>query len=79
MGYIGTSKKDQNPDLQRRDLSAAGCEKFFEEQISSRKANRPELWAALEYCREGDELVVWKLDRFGRSRQELIGLVNSLS
>jgi DNA invertase Pin-like site-specific DNA recombinase len=72
VGYIRTSKKEQNPQLQRRDLLAAGCEKLFEEQISSRKAQRPELRAALEYVREGDALVVWKLDRFGRSLQELI-------
>jgi DNA invertase Pin-like site-specific DNA recombinase len=44
----------------------------FEEQVSSRKADRPQLRAALEYCREGDELVVWKLDRLGRSLKELI-------
>ena len=78
VGYIRASKKDQNPDLQRRDLAAAGCEKFFEEQISSRKEDRPELRAAMDYCREGDELVVWKLDRFGRSLRELIDLVNEL-
>jgi len=76
--YIRTSKKDQNPELQRRDLLAFGCEKFFEEQISSRKAERPELRAALDYCREGDALVVWKLDRLGRSLRELIDLVNEL-
>lgn len=67
IGYIRTSKKDQNPELQRRDLLIAGCEKVFEEQISSRKADRPELRAAMDFCREGDEFVVWKLDRFGRS------------
>ena len=78
VGYIRTSKKDQNPELQRKDLLGTGCEKIFEEQISSRKADRPELRAALEFCREGDELVVWKLDRFGRSLQELIGLVGGL-
>ena len=78
VGYIRTSKKDQNPELQRRDLLAAGCEKIFEEQISSRKADRPEMHAALEFCRAGDELVVWKLDRFGRSLQELIELVGVL-
>lgn len=78
VGYIRTSKKDQNPDLQRRDLETFGCEKVFEEQISSRKADRPELRAAMDYCRKGDELVVWKLDRFGRSLQELIELVNAL-
>jgi DNA invertase Pin-like site-specific DNA recombinase len=78
VGYIRTSKKDQNPELQRRDLLTAGCEKVFEEQISSRKADRPELRAALEYVREGDALVVWKLDRFGRSHKELIELVGGL-
>jgi DNA invertase Pin-like site-specific DNA recombinase len=78
VGYIRTSKKDQNPDLQRRELLAFGCEKIFEEQISSRKEDRPELRAAMDYCREGDELVVWKLDRFGRSLRELIDLVNEL-
>jgi DNA invertase Pin-like site-specific DNA recombinase len=79
VGYVRTSKKDQNPDLQRRELEAFGCEKIFEEQVSSRKANRPELGLALEYCREGDALVVWKLDRFGRSLKELIELVNGLN
>lgn len=78
VGYIRTSKKDQNPDLQRRELEDFGCKKVFEEQISSRKADRPELRAALDYCREGDELVVWKLDRFGRSLKELIELVNGV-
>ena len=79
VGYVRTSKKDQNPDLQRRELSAFGCERIFEEQISSRKADRPELRAAIDYCREGDALVVWKLDRFGRSLKELIELVNGLN
>jgi DNA invertase Pin-like site-specific DNA recombinase len=78
VGYIRTSKKDQNPELQRRDLLAFGCEKIFEEQISSHKEDRPELKAAMDYCREGDEMVVWKLDRFGRSLRELIDLVNEL-
>ena len=78
VGYIRTSTKDQSPELQRRDLLAAGCERIFEEQVSSRKVDRPELRAALEFCREGDEFVVWKLDRFGRSLKELIELVGSL-
>lgn len=79
IGYIRTSKKDQNPDLQRRELRAFGCERIFEEQVSSRKADRPELRAALDYCREGDRIVVWKLDRLGRSLRELIDLVNELA
>jgi DNA invertase Pin-like site-specific DNA recombinase len=78
IGYIRTSKKDQNPEIQRRDLLAYGCDRLFEEQISSREVARPELRAAMDYCREGDEFVVWKLDRFGRSLQELIGLVGVL-
>jgi DNA invertase Pin-like site-specific DNA recombinase len=78
VGYIRTSKKDQNPELQRRELLAFGCERIFEEQVSSLKADRPELRAALEFCRKGDALVVWKLDRLGRSLRELIDLVNEL-
>ncbi len=78
VGYIRTSKKDQNPDLQRKDLLAFGCEKVFEERMSSRKEDRPVLRAAMNYCREVDELVVWKLYRFGRSLRELLDLVNGL-
>ncbi|CAA9477884.1 MAG: hypothetical protein AVDCRST_MAG05-1079 [uncultured Rubrobacteraceae bacterium] len=57
VGYIRTSRKDQNPDLQRRDLRAFGCEKVFEEQVLSRKEDRPELGAAVVHGREDDELV----------------------
>ena len=78
VGHVRTSKKDQNPELQRRNLLTFGCEKVFKEQISSRKEDRPELRATMDYCREGDELVVWKLDRFGRSLRELIDPVNGL-
>ena len=63
IGYIRTSKKEQNPQMQRLELQAAGCERLFEESISSRKEDRPQLRAALDYCREGDALVVWNLDR----------------
>jgi hypothetical protein len=70
VAYIRMSKKNQNPEIQRRDLLAFGCERVFEEQISSRKEDRPELRAAMDYCREGVELVVWKLHRFGRSLRE---------
>ena len=79
VGYVRVSKKEQNPDLQRRELEAAGCERVFEERISSRKADRPQLRAAIDYCRKGDALMVWKLDRFGRSLKELIELVNGLN
>jgi DNA invertase Pin-like site-specific DNA recombinase len=52
IGYVRTSKKEQNPEMQRRELEAAGCERLFEESISSRKEDRPQLRAALDYCRE---------------------------
>jgi DNA invertase Pin-like site-specific DNA recombinase len=78
VGYVRVSKREQNPELQRRELEAAGCERIFEERISSRKETRPQLEAALDYCREGDVLVIWRLDRLGRSLKELIELVNGL-
>jgi DNA invertase Pin-like site-specific DNA recombinase len=78
IGYVRVSRQDQNPDLQRTELEEAGCEQIFEERISSRKESRPELERALEYCREGDVLVVWKLDRLGRSLKELLELVGRL-
>jgi DNA invertase Pin-like site-specific DNA recombinase len=77
-GYVRTSKKDQNPELQRRDLMASGREKIFEERISSCKEDRPELRTAIGCCREGDEFVLWKVDRFGRSLKELVELAGRL-
>ena len=54
VGYVRTYKKDQNPELPRRDLLAFGCERVFEERISTRKEDRPELRAAMDHCREDD-------------------------
>src|SRR5215218_516910 len=78
VGYVRVSRQDQNPDLQRREVEAAGCEKIFEEKVSSRKERRPVLQEALDYVRPGDVLVVWRLDRLGRSLKELIELVGDL-
>lgn len=78
VGYVRVSKREQNPKLQRRELEAAGCGRIYEERVSSRQESRPQLEAVIDYCREGDTLVVWKLDRLGRSIQELIGVVNDL-
>lgn len=78
VGYVRVSKREQNPELQRRELEAAGCGRILEERISSREETRPQLVAAMDYCREGDVLVVWRLDRLGRSIRELIELVNGL-
>ncbi len=49
VGYVRVPKREQNPELQRRELSAAGCERIFEERISSREESRPQLEAALDY------------------------------
>ena len=78
IGYARVSRKDQWLEPQRNALLADGCEKVFEELISSREAERGALQEAFDYCREGDVLVVAKLDRLGRSLQELIDLVGEL-
>ena len=78
VGYARVSRQDQNPQMQRRELRAAGCERLFEERISSRKESRAQLQRALEYCRRGDVFVVWKLDRLGRSLKELLELMGEL-
>ena len=65
-------------DAQLRDLKAAGCRKIFREQISSVAKERPELKAALGYIREGDTLVITKLDRLARSAGQLQEIVKGL-
>jgi DNA invertase Pin-like site-specific DNA recombinase len=78
IGYARVSTWDQTTDPQIAALKAAGCEKIFQETASGTKTDRPELAKALEYMREGDTLVVWRLDRLGRSLQHLIGTVTEL-
>lgn len=78
IGYARVSTEDQNLDLQVDALERYGCTKIYKEKRSGVNANRPELEAAFSYLREGDELVVWKLDRLGRSMQDLIKLTNRL-
>lgn len=79
VGYARTSTTDQQAglDAQLRDLKTAGCRKVFSEQVSS-VAARARLEAALDYCREGDTLVVTKLDRLARSARHLTELVDAL-
>ena len=67
IGYARVSTIDQNLDLQNDALSAAGCERLFTDTVSGAKVERPGLTAALNDCRPGDTLMVWKLDRLGRS------------
>ena len=78
IGYSRVSTTDQKTDLQVDALKAAGCLKIFQDEMSGAKTNRPGLEQALSYMREGDALVVWKLDRLGRSLQHLLEVVNGL-
>ena len=72
------SRQDQRLEPQRDALLADGCERVFEEKVSSREADRKALREAFDYCREGDVLVVARLDRLGRSLRELIDVVGEL-
>ncbi|MBA2710463.1 MAG: recombinase family protein [Tatlockia sp.] len=78
VGYARVSTVDQNLDLQLSALKEVGCEKLYQDQISGTKANRPGLGMALEVLRKNDTLVVWKLDRLGRTVKGLIDLINQL-
>ena len=78
IGYARVSTRDQNLDLQTAALSKAGCARIFEETISGAKRARPELARVLDHVRAGDTLVVWKLDRLGRSVKDLVELVGEL-
>ncbi len=78
-GYVRVSTQDQHLDLQREALTKAGCQKIFEDKASGSRAERPGLHHLLEMLREGDTLVVWKLDRLGRSVKHLVDLVSDLA
>ncbi|KHQ50190.1 recombinase family protein [Mameliella alba] len=78
VGYARVSTQDQSPALQKDALTAAGCEKVFEEKASGAQRDRPQLMAALDYMRKDDTLVVWKLDRLARSLKQLIETVEML-
>jgi DNA invertase Pin-like site-specific DNA recombinase len=79
VGYARVSTQDQKPELQLDALRGAGCGRVFEDRgVSGAKAERPGLTQALAHVREGDTLVIWKLDRLGRSLGHLIETVNDL-
>lgn len=78
IGYARVSTQDQNLELQIQALTQAGCQKIFEDKISGSRTERPGLAKTLEMLREGDTLVVWKLDRLGRSVKNLVDLVGDL-
>src|SRR5688572_29979249 len=79
IGYARVSTNDQNLDLQRSALQNAGCEQIFTDRVSGTKAERKGLTEALSHLRAGDTLVVWRLDRLGRSLRHLIDTVAALS
>jgi len=78
IGYARVSTQDQDLSLQRDALSDADCQVIYEEKVSSAKAERPELEQCLKALRAGDTLVVWRMDRLGRSLKELVDIVTSL-
>ncbi len=78
IGYARVSTDDQNLDLQRDALERAGCQSIYEEKISGKSADRPELEHCLRALRDGDTLVVWRLDRLGRSLPDLVKIVAEL-
>lgn len=78
IGYARVSTQEQNPALQHDALTKAGCENIYTEKASGAQRDRPELTAALNYVRQGDTLVVYKLDRLARSLNQLIETVAML-
>lgn len=78
IGYARVSTNEQNLHLQIDALEQAGCNKIFTDTLSGANFNREGLEQALDYAREGDILVIWRLDRLGRSLKNLIELVQSI-
>ena len=78
VGYARVSTNDQTPQLQIDALKAAKCKRIFTDQASGRSMNRPELIKCLDTIREGDTVVIWKLDRLGRSLKDLLQIVERL-
>ena len=79
IGYARVSTQDQTLNLQHDALYRAGCEKIYDDTASGAKVDRKGLQDALEHLRAGDVLVVWRLDRLGRTLKQLIELINDLN
>ena len=79
IGYARVSTGDQNLDMQMDALNKIECDKIFTDKMSGARSDRPGLDEAMKFMREGDTLVVWKLDRLGRSLQHLIKVINELN
>lgn len=78
IGYARVSTRDQNLDAQLDKLKDAGCAKTFREKESGVRSDRPQLAALLDYVREGDTVIVTKIDRIARSIRDLLGIVDQL-
>ena len=78
IGYARVSTREQNLDMQIVALEEAGCERIYEEVVSGAKADRPILENLIRQLRPKDTLVIWKLDRLGRSLKDLVDLVQKL-
>lgn len=78
IGYARVSTQEQNLSLQLDALQTAGCTTIHHEKVTSAKKERPELQKLMGQLRAGDVVVVWKLDRLGRSLQDLVSLVNEM-
>lgn len=78
IGYARVSTKDQKLSLQEDALRKEGCELFFEEKVSGAKSDRPELRRMIDQLRKGDIVIIWKLDRLGRSLRDLVNLVTEI-
>ena len=78
VGYARVSTHEQNLAMQTDALKSAGCHRIFDDKLSGAGSRRPGLEAALEYVRKGDILLVWRLDRLGRSLKDLLEIVTDL-
>ena len=77
IGYARVSTEDQNPDLQLAALKKVGCKRIFIEKATGAHVKRTELTRCLKTLAAGDTLIVWKLDRLGRSLRDLIALLGA--
>lgn len=78
IGYARVSTQDQNPQLQIDALNKVGCEEIFQEKLSGKTKERPELEQCLRMLRKGDTLTVWRLDRLARSLKDLVEIISTL-
>src|SRR5690606_10288022 len=78
IGYARVSTQDQHAELQIDALNEAGCEQIFQEKITGKLRERPELTQCLRTLRQGDTLVVWRMDRLARSLKDLVEIIEDL-